>query len=98
VFARWKDLTPTVFQMIDKEMLAILVCPTDRSPLSAAGDQMVTQLNRAIAAGRVKNQAGRPVEQPIAAGLLRADNSVLYPIRDGIPLLVPDEAISLAGL
>jgi len=46
----------------------------------------------------VKNQAGRPVEQPIADGLLRADKTLLYPIHDGIPLLVPDEAISLADL
>jgi uncharacterized protein YbaR (Trm112 family) len=86
------------FSMIDKELLPILVCPVDHSALSVASDQTISRINRAIAAGRVKNQAGRPVEQPIVGGLLRADKTLLYPIHDGIPLLVPDEAIRLAEI
>jgi uncharacterized protein len=98
VFYRPPHLTWTESPMIDKELLAILVCPKDHSPLSAADDQMIVRVNRAIAAGRIKNQAGRLVEQPIAGGLLRADGTLLYPIHDGIPLLVPDEAISVAEI
>ncbi len=84
--------------MIDKELLAILVCPTDHSPLSVADDQLIARVNRAIAAGRVKNRGGRAVEQAIDGGLLRADNTLFYPNSDGIPLLLPDEAISLAEI
>ena len=84
--------------MIDKELLATLVCPLDRSPLNLASDQILAQVNRAIAAGRVTNRAGRPVERPLDGGLLRSDKTLLYPIFDDIPLLVPDEAISLVGL
>jgi uncharacterized protein len=84
--------------MIDNSLLSILVCPVDHSPLTVASDQLIARVNRAIAAGRVKNRAGRSVERPIASGLLRADKTLLYPIHDGIPLLVPDEGISLADI
>jgi uncharacterized protein YbaR (Trm112 family) len=84
--------------MIDKQLLPILVCPLDRTPLSIASDRVVARVNRAIAAGRVTNRAGRPVEQPIGGGLLRKDNTLLYPILEGIPVLLADEAIPLAQL
>ena len=86
------------FSMIDKELLAILVCPTDHTPLSVADDQVIARVNRAIAAGQVKNRGGRLVEQAIDGGLLCTDSSLFYPILDGIPLLLPDEAISLAEI
>ena len=82
--------------MINKELLAILVCPIDRTPLSMVDDQVVAQVNRAIAAGRVTNRVGRLVDQPIDGGLLRGDNAFLYPVYDDIPVLLADEAIPLS--
>jgi uncharacterized protein YbaR (Trm112 family) len=83
---------------MEKESPTILVCPTDHTPLIKADERVVTRLNRAIAAGRVTNRAGRRVDQPIDGGLLRSDKTFLYPILDGIPVLLADEAISLAQL
>ena len=84
--------------MNDKSVSPILVCPADRTPLSPASDQMVARLNRAIAAGQVTNQAGRLLEQPLDGGLIRADQTLLYPILDGIPILLADEAIPLSQI
>lgn len=84
--------------MNDKSVAPILVCPADRTPLSPASGQMVARLNRAIAAGQVTNHAGRLLEQPLDGGLVRADQTLLYPILDGIPILLADEAIPLAQI
>jgi uncharacterized protein len=84
--------------MTDQGLPSILVCPIDHSPLEPVGDPLLARVNRAIVAGRVKNRAGRPVEGPIGGGLLRADQTLLYPILDGIPLLLADEAIPMAQI
>ena len=83
---------------MEKELPAILVCPTDHTPLSRADGRTINRVNRAIAAGRITNRAGRPVEQPIDGGLVRSDKTLLYPVLDGIPVLLADEAIPLTQI
>jgi len=84
-----------MIDMIDKELLDILVCPENRTPLHLADEGLVGKINQRIAAGQVKNRIGQPVERPIDGGLVRKDGKVLYPIVDGIPVLLIDEAIPL---
>ena len=81
--------------MIDKELLDILVCPLDHSPLDLANEELVARLNRAIAEGRVTNRGGQAVEKPVQGGLVRQDKTVLYPIFDNIPVLLADDAVPL---
>ncbi len=81
-----------------KKLPSMFVCPIDRTPLEPADGSLLGRLNRAIAAGRVKNRVGRRVERPLEAGLIRADHAFLYPILDGIPLLLADEAIPMAEI
>ena len=81
--------------MIDKQLAAILVCPENQTPLELAEDELIARLNRAIAAGKLKNRAGHAVERPLQGGLVRQDQTLLYPVVDDIPVLLVDEAILL---
>jgi uncharacterized protein YbaR (Trm112 family) len=90
--ASWK------LPVISKQLLAMLVCPEDRSPLELASDDVVASLNEAIRAGRLKNRSGEAVARPLDGALVRQDRRVAYPIVDAIPVMLMDEAISLDQL
>ena len=83
---------------VDPELLAILVCPEDHSALALAPAPLVEAVNAAIARRALKNREGKAIEAPIEAGLVRADGAWLYPIIGGIPVMIVEEAIPLAGL
>lgn len=82
--------------MIDQELLEILACPEDKTPLRLAGESTLATLNQSIAAGTLTNRGGELVAEPIEAGLIRQDGRYLYAIRDDIPIMLIDEAIPLA--
>jgi uncharacterized protein YbaR (Trm112 family) len=81
--------------MIRPELVEMLVCPENHAPLLVASSELVARINRAVASGRLTNKAGRKVEQPLDGALVRSDQALLYPIMDGIPMLLVDEAIVL---
>jgi uncharacterized protein YbaR (Trm112 family) len=84
--------------VIDKDLLEILVCPENHTRLKLAEGELVAKLNEAIAAGRLHNRGGELVTEPIDGGLVREDGSLIYPIRDDIPVMLVDEALPLEGL
>jgi uncharacterized protein YbaR (Trm112 family) len=84
--------------VIDRQLLDILVCPEDHSPLAPADDVLLERVNQAIAQRRVTTKGGQVVTQPLAGGLVRQDKAVLYPIVDGIPVLLVEDAILLDQL
>ncbi|MEO6593679.1 MAG: hypothetical protein ABIP94_02880 [Planctomycetota bacterium] len=73
----------------------MLVCPSSRQPLREATEAELATVNAAIAAGSVRNRGGNPVAETLPAGLVPADGAALYPIRDGIPILLTAEAIPM---
>jgi uncharacterized protein YbaR (Trm112 family) len=83
--------------MVDPQLLAILVCPETRTPLHVADEPLIARLNQEAAEGKLRNRSGQPVEGPIESGLVREDGKILYPIIDGIPVMLIDEAIPLEG-
>ena len=81
--------------MIDKELLEILACPEDKSPVHLADQSVIDGLNERIAQSELANRGGQKVEKQIDGGLVRADGAFLYPIDDGFPIMLIDEAIPL---
>jgi uncharacterized protein YbaR (Trm112 family) len=81
--------------VIDKDLLSILACPQSHQPLREATAADLEQVNRRISAGSVKNVGGKPVSAALEAGLVRQDGKRIYPIKDGIPVLLIDEGIEL---
>ena len=83
--------------MVHPDLLELLVCPEDKSPLHLAEAPILEKLNTRIRGGAVKNRAGATVTEEVKEGLVRADGKVLYPVRDDIPIMLVDEAIPLEG-
>jgi uncharacterized protein YbaR (Trm112 family) len=83
--------------MVHPDLLELLVCPEDKSPLHLAEAPLLAKLNDRIRTGGVKNRAGAAVTEDVQEGLVRADGKYLYPVRDDIPIMLIDEAIPLEG-
>lgn len=81
----------------DPELLEMLACPETKEPVAVADRALIDKLNAAQKAGTLKNRAGRPVQQPLQEGFIRKDRAYLYPVIDGIPVMLIDEAIPLKG-
>ncbi len=84
--------------MISPELLEILVCPENQTPVSLADAALVRKVNSALAAGKMANRAGEIVSEPVDGGLVREDRAWLYPVREDIPVMLVDEALPLEGL
>ncbi len=81
--------------MINPELLEILVCPENRTPVHEISAEMIEKINVGVASGMLKNRAGEVVTEPIEGGLLREDGKYLYAVRDDIPVMLIDEAIPM---
>ena len=80
---------------VSEELLEILVCPETKQPVTPAPPELISKLAEDIAAGKVRNRGGEKVSQPLAEGLLREDGKVIYPVDDGIPVMLIEESIEL---
>ncbi len=95
-FRKGTALVSTEKNVLTDALIAILRCPRTGEALQWAPPGIVEELNRQIAAGEARDASGEVVVGALDAALMNENQSWSYPIRDSIPALIPDEAISLA--
>jgi len=82
---------------VSQELLDILVCPETHQPVRPAPPALLERLGAEIRSGRLRNRGGEPVTTEISEGLLREDGRVLYPVDDGIPVMLIEESIAIGS-
>lgn len=80
---------------VSSDLLEILVCPETLQPVALADAAMLEAVNAKIRSGTLRNRGGQPVVQELAEGLVREDGHVLYPVDDGIPVMLIEDSIEL---
>tara|TARA_R110002096_G_scaffold46751_1_gene125120 strand:- start:14348 stop:14602 length:255 start_codon:yes stop_codon:yes gene_type:complete len=83
---------------MDKRLLTILRCPVTRKGLDIVNKDVLERLNAAIEAGELVNNEGAPVVDALDEALITDDGKRIYPIDDGIPVLLEDESINMEQL
>ena len=76
-------------------IIELLECPLTGEPLSPAPDDLVAELNRAIAEGTLLFRNQSHVTLPLDGGLVNGSRTLFYGIFQDVPNLIPDEAVEL---
>ncbi|MEJ2137923.1 MAG: Trm112 family protein [Gammaproteobacteria bacterium] len=82
---------------IDGRLLEILCCPITRRPLNVLDGDTLARVNAAIAAGKVRNHGGAVISAPLESALVTTEGDLIYPVRQGIPVLLEEECIHWAA-
>lgn len=83
---------------MDKRLLTILRCPVSHKGLSVLKKDKLQRINAAIDAGELVNQDGARLARPLHEALITDDGKRVYPVTDGIPVLLEGEGISMEQL
>ena len=78
---------------MDKRLLDIVVCPLTKLPLQLLDGERLAQLNAAISSGGIRNRAAQALPEALSEALVTRDGRLVYPIREGIPILLEEESI-----
>ena len=88
----------TEIQIVDKKLLTILCCPISHKGLLLAKSDLLQKVNKAIGSAGLSNREGVILSQAMKEALVTDDGKLLYPINDGIPVLLEGESIALEQL
>ena len=83
---------------MDKRLLSILCCPVTHKGLHLAKSDLLARVNEMIGTGKVQDNEGRVLSATLSEALVTDDGKILYPINDGIPVLLEGESVTLDQL
>lgn len=83
---------------MDKRLLSILRCPVTHKGLSLAKSATLKEVNAAIDLGNISNRDGQILVDALSEALVTDDGKVLYPIVNGIPVLLEGESVNMEQL
>ena len=83
---------------MDRKLLDLLVSPDTRQPLALLDSAGLEALNRAIATGGVVRADGSAQSEALREALVTRDRRQVFRVEDGIPVLLPEEAIATAQI
>lgn len=94
---------------MDNKLLDIVCCPLTKLPLQRLDAARLRRLNQAISAGTLRRGAPGlrseavagetvPPEATLVEALVTRDGRLVYPVRDGIPILLAEESIDWTQL
>lgn len=80
---------------VDPELLDILRCPESLQPVRLADVGLIRHLLDQARQGSLRNLQGAKVAPDFESLLIREDEKRAYLVRDGIPVMLIDEAVAL---
>lgn len=80
---------------MDKKLLSILCCPVTHKGLTVANSDLLNRVNARIDSGELKRRDGAVLTDHLSAALVTDDKKLLYPVNEGIPVLLESESVSL---
>lgn len=80
---------------MDKKLLSILCCPITHKGLSLARGDVLQRINSAIEAGKLVSRDGSALSETLKEALITDDGKTMYPVNDGIPVLLEGESVAM---
>jgi len=83
---------------IQPKHLTALRCPVTKRPLDFLPAESLKVLNEKIVAQEIVDNSGRVLSTPLEEALITDTGSVIYPLNQGVPVLLEAEGIASAQI